>query len=78
MSRNEYPKQLLSLVGNLSLLQQTIGRLEGIDGIQDPVLICNEAHRFLVAEQLREVGIQPQAIILEPEGKNTAPAVSLA
>jgi len=78
MSRNEYPKQLLSLVGNRSLLQQTIGRLEGIDGIQDPVLICNEAHRFLVAEQLREVGIQPQAIILEPEGKNTAPAVSLA
>lgn len=78
MSRNEYPKQLLSLVGNRSLLQQTIGRLEGIDGIKDPVLICNEAHRFLVAEQLREVGIQPQAIILEPEGKNTAPAVSLA
>jgi len=78
MSRNEYPKQLLSLVGNRSLLQQTIGRLEGIDGIQDPVLICNEAHRFLVAEQLREVGIQAQAIILEPEGKNTAPAVSLA
>jgi len=78
MSRNEYPKQLLNLVGNRSLLQQTIGRLEGIEGIQDPVLICNEAHRFLVAEQLREVGIQSQAIILEPEGKNTAPAVSLA
>ena len=78
LSRRAYPKQLLNLVGDQSLLQQTVTRLEGIPNIAPPLLISNEEHRFLVAEQMRAIGVEPQRIILEPVGRNTAPAVCLA
>ncbi len=77
-SRSMYPKQLLPLTGVETMLQQTARRLEGMDNTAAQcVVICNEAHRFLVAEQLREIGKSTQ-IVLEPEGRNTAPAVALA
>lgn len=78
LSRELYPKQLLPLVGERTMLQETLLRLDGLAGLDDPVVVCNEAHRFIVAEQLREIGRRPQAIILEPCGRNTAPAVALA
>ena len=79
LSRECHPKQYLYLDQNkYSLLQNTILRLFGINNLEDPVIICNEEHRFIVAEQLRELDIKPKSIILEPIGKNTAPAISLA
>lgn len=77
LSRELYPKQLLALLGERTMLQQTALRLEGL-GAAQPVIVCNEAHRFLVAEQLRQLAIEPQAIVLEPRGRNTAPAIALA
>ena len=78
-SRSMYPKQLLPLVdGKSTMLQDTAQRIDGLPGKADDCLvICNEAHRFLVAEQLLQIG-QPAHIVLEPEGRNTAPAVALA
>lgn len=78
LSREHYPKQLLALAGERTMLQQTALRVDGISGIQPPVLVCNEDHRFLVAEQMRELGKAPAAIILESVGRNTAPALTLA
>jgi mannose-1-phosphate guanylyltransferase / mannose-6-phosphate isomerase len=78
LSREMYPKQLLALTGKLTMLQDTATRLGGIAGAQPPIVVCNEAHRFTVAEQLRTLGVQPAAILLEPVGRNTAPAVALA
>jgi len=73
-----YPKQLLKLTGDVTMLQQTVQRLTGMPHASaECMVICNEAHRFLVAEQLREIGT-PTQIVLEPEGRNTAPAVALA
>jgi mannose-1-phosphate guanylyltransferase / mannose-6-phosphate isomerase len=77
LSRELYPKQLLALTGERTMIQQTALRLEGL-AAGAPVVVCNEAHRFLVAEQLRQLGIEPQAIVLEPVGRNTAPAIALA
>ena len=77
LSRELYPKQLLPLVDDRSLLQNTVLRLQGYRDVASPILICNEEHRFIVAEQMRETGIKPGAIILEPAGRNTAPAVAL-
>ena len=77
LSREQYPKQLLPLVGGESMLQLTVCRLDGLPGIQAPLLVCNENHRFAVAEQLRQEGKQGQ-IVLEPLGRNTAPALTLA
>jgi mannose-1-phosphate guanylyltransferase/mannose-6-phosphate isomerase len=77
-SRATYPKQLLRLTGDRSLLQDTALRLRGMANLATECLIvCNEAHRFLVAEQMREIDV-PARIVLEPEGRNTAPAVALA
>src|SRR5437016_11760993 len=76
LSRELYPKQLLALTGTHTLLQQTVLRLEGL-GAAAPVIVCNEAHRFLVAEQLRELQVAPRATLLEPFGRNTAPAIAL-
>jgi mannose-1-phosphate guanylyltransferase/mannose-6-phosphate isomerase len=78
-SREKYPKQLLPLVsGKSTLLQDTVSRLDGLAShAGNCLLVCNEAHRFLVAEQLRELDV-PATIVLEPEGRNTAPAVALA
>src|ERR1044071_662078 len=78
LSRELYPKQLLPLVGKGTMLQETLARLAGVAGVARPIVVCNESHRFLVAEQLRSVANGPQAILLEPVGRNTAPAVALA
>lgn len=78
LSRQLNPKQFLRLTSHkVSMLQQTIERLSGIE-ITQPLLICNEEHRFLAAEQLRQVGYKQASIILEPVGRNTAPAIALA
>jgi mannose-1-phosphate guanylyltransferase/mannose-6-phosphate isomerase len=78
LSREMYPKQLLALTGKQSMLQETGARLAGIAGAQAPIVVCNEGHRFIVAEQLRAAGPPAAAILLEPVGRNTAPAVALA
>ena len=78
LSREHYPKQLLALTGERTMLQQTAMRLDGLPGVQPPVVVCNEEHRFLVAEQLREIRKTPLNIFLEPVGRNTAPALTLA
>lgn len=78
LSRELYPKQLLSLAGEETLLQQTVTRLNGLDGIADPVFVCNEEHRFLIAEQVRQIDARFDSIVLEPAGRNTCPAVTLA
>ncbi len=77
-SRELHPKQMLPLVNEHTMLQNTILRLGGVDNIGAPVIVCNESHRFMVAEQLRTIHRPPAAIILEPVGRNTAPAVALA
>lgn len=77
LSRTLYPKQFLSLTSEATMLQDTIGRLENIPH-QAPFIICNEAHRFIVAEQLRKASYDNSGILLEPMGRNTAPAVALA
>src|ERR1700720_4609228 len=77
LSRELYPKQLLALLGTRTMLQQTALRVEGLE-CTAPVVVCNEAHRFLVAEQLRALQLQPRAIVLEPFGRNPAPAIALA
>jgi mannose-1-phosphate guanylyltransferase/mannose-6-phosphate isomerase len=78
LSREHYPKQLLCLIGEQTLLQQTVSRLNGMEDVADPLLVCNEEHRFLIAEQMRQLGTTPADIILEPVGRNTAPALTLA
>ena len=78
LSRQDMPKQFLPLIGERSLLQETAMRLVGLDGCAAPIVVCNESHRFLVLDQLRDAGIEPLAVVLEPEGRNTAPALALA
>src|ERR1700691_5999923 len=78
LSREMYPKQLLALASKQTMLQDTGTRLAGVGGAQPPIVVCNEAHRFIVAEQLRSAGLPAAAILLEPVGRNTAPAVALA
>ena len=78
LSRELYPKQLLSLTSELTMLQDTLGRVADPARFAAPLVICNDEHRFIVAEQLRETEVIPQAIVLEPEGRNTAPAAAVA
>ncbi len=78
LSRELLPKQLLALTGERTMLQETAARLGGFTGALGPIVVCNEAHRFLVAEQLRQMDLAPTAILLEPAGRNTAPAIALA
>jgi mannose-1-phosphate guanylyltransferase/mannose-6-phosphate isomerase len=86
LSREAYPKQFLPLTSEHTMLQETVRRLDGLDeehprraiGLMPPLVVCNEAHRFLVAEQFRVMGRESAAIILEPKGRNTAPALTLA
>ena len=78
MSRKMYPKQLLNLVGPGSMLQETARRFEGLADRLPPIVICNEDHRFLVAEQMRSAGVPPMGILLEPVGRNTAPAIAVS
>jgi mannose-1-phosphate guanylyltransferase / mannose-6-phosphate isomerase len=78
MSRTLYPKQLLRLLHHQSLLQQTVRRMVDGERFAAPVLVANEEHRFIIAEQLREIAITPSALLLEPVGRNTAPAACVA
>lgn len=79
LSREQYPKQLISFNGKGSLLQETVLRLDGLSAdLAAPMLVCNESHRFLVAEQLLEIDHKALAILLEPVGRNTAPALTIA
>ncbi len=86
LSREAFPKQFLPLTSEHTMLQDTVRRVQGLDEDQpdrvsrlfDPIVVCNEAHRFLVAEQFRAMGRRPASIILEPKGRNTAPALTLA
>ena len=80
LSRASYPKQYLNLDDNndFSLLQNTYLRLNEINNLAAPIIICNEDQRFIVAEQMREINVRPNSIILEPVGRNTAPAIALA
>ena len=76
LSRKHYPKQFISLINETSLFQDTILRLP--KNLENPLILCNEEHRFIAAEQLRQINKISNGIILEPEGKNTAPAIALA
>lgn len=77
MSRRLLPKQFLPLVSERTLFQDTLLRLQGIDKLRAPIVVSNDEHRFLVAEQMREIGVKPEVQILEPVGRNTAPAVAV-
>ncbi|MBU1193802.1 MAG: mannose-1-phosphate guanylyltransferase/mannose-6-phosphate isomerase [Proteobacteria bacterium] len=78
LSRELYPKQLIGISNTQTMLQNTVLRLEGVPGISAPIIVCNEEHRFMTAEQLRQIQVAPRAILLEPIGRNTAPAIALA
>ena len=78
LSRETHPKQFQPLVGEHSLLQATWRRLRGLPGMAAPLVVANEEHRFMVAEQLRQLDVQPSALLLEPVGRNTAPAIAAA
>jgi mannose-1-phosphate guanylyltransferase/mannose-6-phosphate isomerase len=78
LSRSAMPKQLLPLAGQRTMVQETVMRLAGIADLGRPVVVCNNEHRFLVAEQMREINVKPAAIFLEPMGRNTAPAAAIA
>ncbi len=78
LSRAALPKQLLPLASARSLFQDTVQRLEALDDAAPPLVVCNEDHRFLIAEQAREIGAAHQGILLEPVGRNTAPAIAVA
>lgn len=78
LSREGYPKQFLKLTDEWSLLQHSVRRALSLPGSAAPIIICNEIHRFLVAEQLRQIGVENADIVLEPEGRNTCPAATVA
>ena len=80
LSRASFPKQYISLTQNTkkSMLQLTLDRLNGIQHIDEPIVICNEEHRFILAEQLREIKVKAKSILLEPFGRNTAPAIAIS
>ena len=66
LSRKQYPKQYLPLAGDNTMLQDTILRLDGLDNLADPIIVCNADHRFLVAEQCQKIGVKNPTILLEP------------
>ena len=78
MSRTLYPKQLQPLIGDKSLLQQAALRIDGLTDFSAPLIVANEEHRFIIAEQLREIGLTTQGLLLEPIGRNTAPAACVS
>jgi mannose-1-phosphate guanylyltransferase/mannose-6-phosphate isomerase len=78
LSRSQYPKQFLRLVGDHTMLQATALRAAALPGVVAPLAICGDQHRFIVAEQLQEAGIRGAAIVLEPQGRNTAPVAAVA
>ncbi|MHB8981930.1 mannose-1-phosphate guanylyltransferase/mannose-6-phosphate isomerase [Thiobacillus sp.] len=78
LSRAALPKQLLPLASERSMLQDTVLRLADVPETAAPLMVCNVEHRFMIAEQMRQIGIHPSAIVLEPVGRNTAPAIAVA
>jgi mannose-1-phosphate guanylyltransferase/mannose-6-phosphate isomerase len=78
LSRSAYPKQFIPLIDEKSLFQQTLERMSGVPGAGDALIVCNEAHRFMVAEQMRQLDMTSLGIMLEPIGRNTAPAIACA
>jgi len=78
MSRSALPKQLLPLAGDKTMVQETLLRLAGVPDLGTPLVVCNNDHRFLIAEQMRDIGVEPLGIFLEPVGRNTAPAAAVA
>jgi len=78
LSRQAYPKQLLPLMSERTMLQETAARTASDSGFAAPIVVCSDEHRFLIAEQLQEAGIEPRRIVLEPVARNTAPAVAVA
>src|SRR5579872_479317 len=78
MSRAQYPKQFLPLSSDRTLLQEAVLRLAGSSAMSAPLVIANDQHRFIIAEQLRAASVKPRTIILEPVGRNTAPAIAVA
>ena len=78
LSRAAFPKQLIPLASEHSLLQDTISRLAGMPEMANPLMVCNVEHRFMIAEQMRQIDSTPRAIVLEPVGRNTAPAIAVA
>ena len=76
LSRKQHPKQYLSLTSNNTMLQETLLRLNGLNNLADPIIICNVDHRFLVAEQCQQIDIKNPTILLEPVSRNTAPAIA--
>ena len=79
LSRKSFPKQFINLLDSENtMLQKTYKRIENLDDIYRPIVICNEEHRFIVAHQMQEINIEPLEILLEPEGRNTAPAITIA
>ncbi len=79
LSRKSFPKQFLNLLESdrYTMLQKTYKRIEKFEGVSNPIVICNEEHRFIVAHQMKEINIEPLEIILEPEGRNTTPAITI-
>src|SRR5579863_2587098 len=78
LSRAQAPKQLLPLLSEKSLLQETVLRVADSNRFSAPLIIGNDQHRFMIAEQLREIDVESTALVLEPAGRNTAPAVAIA
>ena len=78
LSREHHPKPLHALNGERTLLQETAARSRGFEAAAEPLIVCNEQHRFMVREQLLRIGAQPRAVLLEPAGRGTAPALTLA
>ena len=78
LSRSLFPKQFLSLIDKNTMIQDTVLRLEESGEKIEPVIVCNESHRFIVAEQLQQINVLKRSIILEPVGRNTAPAIAAA
>ena len=78
MSRELYPKQLIDIYNEYTMLQNTVLRLEGLEQVCAPIVVCNEDHRFMTAEQFHQIKTIPTSILLEPIGRNTAPAIALA
>ena len=76
--REAYPKQLIALVGEQTLLQTTVQRLASLENLHPPLVVCNQQHRFMAAEQIQAVGVMPAAILLEPVARDTAPAIACA
>ena len=80
LSRKSFPKQYLSIDvnDNFSFLQKTLNRIKKLEDLDNPIIICNQEHRFITAEQIRNIDIKPKSIILEPTSRNTAPAIAVA